>query len=322
MGFRVEKISKRVGAEWVLRDIEFAVERGEVFGILGEQFSGKSTLMDILSGRVSPTLGKFGFTDDNGDIQSKPKTIKQVQVAQSRERTFLEKIGITSLRRVRNDIFTLLEVLKSNPEVLLIDGGLGMLDDDDRERFSLALRQWCAERGAVAIVATRNFDDIALTCDRATILDRTYQVQTGSPKEIYQAPKTVKTAILTGAVNLIAARRTSSTKAANPVFHLIDGPIDIIARPTPNADLGPINQNVNLMIRPESVSISFGASFPEDNLLKGRIESIDFRGPFTYLNLDCEGLKIRANVPKVVGLAVGEECMIGLPPDRIHVLKS
>jgi ABC-type Fe3+/spermidine/putrescine transport system ATPase subunit len=305
-----------------LRDIEFTAEPGNVVGILGEQFSGKSTLLKVLSGELSASLGRFGFIDSVASSLRMPKSVKLIEIPQFRGKSLSQKLGLTPFRQGKSDISELLDVLKSKHELLLIDGGFGMLDDDDRERFATHLRKWCFESGAVAIIATRNFEDIALMCDRAVIIDGTFVVQSGSPRELYQNPRTVKAAILTGAVNLIAARRKSSTKADNPVFHLIDHPMEVIARQTANSDLGPINQNVNLMIRPESVSISFGASFPEDNLLKGRIEGIDFRGPFTFLNLDCSGLKIRANVPKVVGLEVGEECMIGLPPDRIHVLKS
>ena len=35
--------------------------------------------------------------------------------------------------------------------------------------------------------------------------------------------------------------------------------------------LGAITNNITLAIRPEHISISFGASFPEDNLLKAEI---------------------------------------------------
>jgi ABC-type sugar transport system ATPase subunit len=322
MKFKVEKLSKRNISKWILRDIDFLIEPGQIFGVLGEQFSGKTTLLNILSGKSKSNGGSYGFEDSGLQNLRPPKRTVAIGSSLNSKPSLLERIGVHASPDSKSDVSRIIDQIDRDAELILIDGGISVLDEDDKERLAEHLRALCSETGAVAILASRRFSDIARFCDRALIIDATHQIQSGTPKELYQEPKTVKAAIITGHVNLLSARRTSSTKVENPVFRLIDTPQDIIARPTSNADLGPINQNINLMIRPESLSISFGASFPEDNLLKGTIQAIDFRGPFTYLRLNCDGLKLTATVPKVIGLEIGNDCMIGLPPDRIHVLKS
>lgn len=46
------------GAMWALRDVSFAVEPGEFFGIAGHTGSGKSTLIQHMNGLVHPTCGR------------------------------------------------------------------------------------------------------------------------------------------------------------------------------------------------------------------------------------------------------------------------
>jgi ABC-type polysaccharide/polyol phosphate transport system ATPase subunit len=43
---------------WALSDISFEVKRGECFGIIGENGAGKSTILKILTGALSPTHGE------------------------------------------------------------------------------------------------------------------------------------------------------------------------------------------------------------------------------------------------------------------------
>jgi lipopolysaccharide transport system ATP-binding protein len=44
---------------WALRDISFAVSRGDCFGVIGPNGSGKTTLLKVLSGVLQPTEGHF-----------------------------------------------------------------------------------------------------------------------------------------------------------------------------------------------------------------------------------------------------------------------
>jgi signal transduction histidine kinase len=58
---RVENLSKKFDRLPVLRDVSFALERGEVLGLVGRQGAGKSTLFNLLSGAIAPSSGTIQF---------------------------------------------------------------------------------------------------------------------------------------------------------------------------------------------------------------------------------------------------------------------
>src|SRR5688500_5262630 len=50
MSLKVENLSKRYEQNWVLRDVSFEANEGEILGIFGVTGAGKSTLIRIISG--------------------------------------------------------------------------------------------------------------------------------------------------------------------------------------------------------------------------------------------------------------------------------
>ncbi len=58
-------------------DVSFAVEKGEIIGIIGHTGSGKSTLVQHLNGLLKPTDGSVLF--ENEDIWTNPKEIRKIR---------------------------------------------------------------------------------------------------------------------------------------------------------------------------------------------------------------------------------------------------
>jgi simple sugar transport system ATP-binding protein len=54
-------IGKEFGAIRALSDVDFAVDAGEVVGLMGDNGAGKSTLVKIIAGNFPPTHGKTTF---------------------------------------------------------------------------------------------------------------------------------------------------------------------------------------------------------------------------------------------------------------------
>ena len=62
--FRLEGVNYLYGSSYALKDISFAVTRGESLAVLGANGSGKSTLLKVLNGLVFPTSGRVYFLGD------------------------------------------------------------------------------------------------------------------------------------------------------------------------------------------------------------------------------------------------------------------
>ena len=171
-------------------------------------------------------------------------------------------------------------------------------------------------------MATNNEEEIFSLCDQVVVLSEGYVAQTGTPYEVYQKPNCVASARALGRCNLIVSRRITFTNDYILEFQTLVGEHQLLLDKVPKSALGAITNNLSLAIRPEHISISFGASFPEDNLLKAQIVGIEYQGATTRLRLDASGLLLEALVLRLVGLNIGDECMVGLPPDRILILKN
>jgi signal transduction histidine kinase len=58
---QVKNLSKNFDRLPVLKDVTFALGRGEVLGLVGRQGAGKSTLLHLISGTMSPSAGTISF---------------------------------------------------------------------------------------------------------------------------------------------------------------------------------------------------------------------------------------------------------------------
>lgn len=305
MAFTVTNLSKRHGKNWVFRDVSFKIGEGEIVGLFGAFGSGKTTLLNVLGGSIKP---------DGGSVEGEAHFPAVAEVS-----FWSSVLGKGRLSDPRKAVDAA-NAFRSG--TILLDEVFSSLDRLTKQTEFRRLRQAVNERNLSAILATADYNDVLEFADRVLVIVNGYIVQDDTPENIYNLPATKTVAQLTGRCNLIAARRLTSNKTDLPEFITLEGEHRLFAEKSDNNSLGSINQNVALAIRPEQISLSFGASFPEDNLLKGTVIAYKFLGPQTVIELDANGLTLEAAVPRLVGLKTGDECMVGLPPDRIRILKD
>ena len=319
MALKVVNLSKRYKDKWVLRDITFDVAAGEIFGICGSGGAGKTSLLATLSG-VRPNNGGACLIDGkevSTGVRRRWLHYSPMHVDSLWRRVFSNSAKIATENRIRH--FS--DQMSAADAVALLDDPFLGLDGQARSKAREVIADG-RDRGLAIILAATDFEHVMSVADRAAILAGTEIKQTGTPEDLYENPGSRAVASVTGRCNFLEGRRLSSSKAEIPEFLTIDGGHRLFAKSIERGSLGAINQNVTLGIRPEHISISFGASFPEDNLLRATITGVQFLGPTTLVELDCDGLKLESLVLRLVGLNIGDECVVGLPPERVHIFRS
>ena len=58
---KVEKLSHRYSVQWAVRDINFEITKNGIYGLLGSNGAGKSTIMNIMCGVLKQTEGRCIF---------------------------------------------------------------------------------------------------------------------------------------------------------------------------------------------------------------------------------------------------------------------
>ena len=71
----VNQLSHRYGAVQTLHEVSFSVEKGELFGLIGPDGAGKTTLFRILCSLLLPSEGKA--TVDGFDVVRQMKEIRR-----------------------------------------------------------------------------------------------------------------------------------------------------------------------------------------------------------------------------------------------------
>jgi branched-chain amino acid transport system ATP-binding protein len=62
---KVEGLNKSFGGLMAIRDLDFEVEEGKIIGLIGPNGSGKTTVLNLITGFLTPTAGTVTFKGEN-----------------------------------------------------------------------------------------------------------------------------------------------------------------------------------------------------------------------------------------------------------------
>lgn len=214
----VEKITKRFGNKTALNQIQFNVEKGEIFGFLGPSGAGKTTLINILTGQLKADegttellgkdtkdltpedLARIGLVGDSSGYYEKLSLEKNLIVyakiyglPNSRVDEVLEQVGLLESKKtiaeklstgMRQRMF-LARALLNRPELLFLDEPTSGLDPMTSKKIHRLLEELKAA-GTTIFLTTHDMVEATEMCDRISLLNQGDLVEIGTPRDIIQ----------------------------------------------------------------------------------------------------------------------------------------
>jgi ribosome-dependent ATPase len=248
--------------------VSFNIERGEIFGFLGSNGSGKTTTMKVLTGLLPATGGAvllFGKPVIAGDMQIRARigymsqsfslytelTVRQnldlqahlfhlpAGPAKARIAALITRFGLNPYIDQRTlDLplgirqrLSLAVAIVHDPEILILDEPTSGVDPLERDRFWSLLIDLSRNQGVTIFVST-HFMNEAARCDRISLMDSGRVLATDTPAGLVDArgAKTLEDAFISYLEEAIRARAPDSTAARAPRI-----PAPGVARPGPPA---------------------------------------------------------------------------------------
>ena len=200
-----KNLSKSYGAIRAVRDVSFAVDRGEVVGFLGPNGAGKSTTMKMLTGHLRADAGAAviaGFDVAEQAVEAKQRlgyspegapaygemTVREflrfaadlrglADPAESVRRTLalcrLEEVAaqnIDTLSKGYRMRVGFAQAVLHDPEVLILDEPTDGLDPNQKFEVRRILKEMAARKAV--IVSTHLLEEVEALCTRVILIAR------------------------------------------------------------------------------------------------------------------------------------------------------
>lgn len=191
------------GGKTVIKDLSFEVKRGEVFGFLGSNGSGKTTTIRSLLGIYQPSGGqllingksfsvdsttKLGYLPEERGLYKKESVIdvmlyfgqlKGLSKAEAKQRSeaYLERVKLSDKAKTRLDKLSggqqqkiqLGITIMNDPDLLILDEPTKGFDPVNR-RLLMDIIEEHQRAGATIVFVTHQMEEVERLCDRIILL--------------------------------------------------------------------------------------------------------------------------------------------------------
>ena len=344
---RLTAVEKSFDGTRVLPPLDLAIPRGTFVSLLGPSGCGKTTTLRLVAGFEQPDQGEveimgrrvthmpayrrnFGMVFQHLALFPHLTVAENVGFGLRMRRVPRSEVGTRveeALRLVHLDGFAgrypkqlsggqqqrvaLARAIVIKPDVLLLDEPLGALDKLLREEMQFELRRLQKTLAITTIFVTHDQEEALTMSDLVSVMRAGRIEQTGSPREIYDRPRTEFVATFLGASNLLEGR-VAGREGEATVIQVRDMRLRLAGRH------GADGAALRLAVRPEKVRLA------TEGPVKATVADVAFRGPQTHVRLDWGGTSLLAFLGDAGGLPLtpGSRLAIAFDGESLAVLDA
>ncbi|CEN26104.1 MAG: amino acid ABC transporter ATP-binding protein [Paeniclostridium sp.] len=230
---QIKNIKKNFGKNEVLKDINLNIKKGEIVAILGPSGSGKSTLLRCINLLESPNGGKIiykgenildkkcdinkirqhiGMVFQNFNLFSNMTVLQNIIVAPIKVKkikkeeaikealVLLERVGLldkkddypSQLSGGQKQRIAIARALAMKPDIMLFDEPTSALDPEMVKEVLDVMKE-LAKEGMTMAVVTHEIGFAKEVADKVVFMDNGFIIEEGSPKEIFENTKQIRT---------------------------------------------------------------------------------------------------------------------------------
>ena len=355
----VVNITKMFGQFTALSNISVGIKQGEIVSVLGPSGCGKTTLLRVIAGLEEQNSGsvwiagrdvsrepvanrKLGIVFQSYALFPNINIIGNVQYGinrrqfstaqrQQRAMEMLELVGIeeqahkypAQLSGGQQQRVALARALAPSPSLLLLDEPLSALDARVRVYLRTEIRRIQETLGVTTLMVTHDQEEALTMADRVVVIDEGELMQYATPHELYISPQNTFVAGFIGEMNFISdcmGRDPDSIFFGQYILQTTSGRAgNYQGRP------------VIVAIRPEDIRVIRDTSVA-DNILKTKVERIEFRGSLYTIRLRVLhpaggatdqrlNMDLQVEAMETLKIRTQMELPIHLPPERLLLFK-
>ncbi|MFM7854612.1 MAG: ABC transporter ATP-binding protein [Flammeovirgaceae bacterium] len=217
----IQKLTKNFGKLCAVNQLDLEVKRGQVFGMLGPNGSGKTTTLGMLMGVTNPTSGSFSWFGETpthltrkkiGAVLEHPIFYPYLSGQKNLElsamikgvdaRNIAKVLDVVELTGRKDDKYrtyslgmkqrlAIASALVSNPIILILDEPTNGLDPMGIAEIREIIKRIAAD-GKTIILASHLLDEVQKVCTHFAVLRRGKLMHSGSVDEVGKGEETVE----------------------------------------------------------------------------------------------------------------------------------